>query len=252
MKEEYLSSLKVKVDWQSLTTDEIDLVLEARIRMYQESVKENGHEAVREGYVLERIASIHNLRKADSLAQDGKVKINRYIRRHNLRKEEDLRALQMMILTLTFPEPEYTSDEIKSDAGKVRQIVKQKYFPWRILHYAIMLVIGPRRYRHLIYDTFACIKGKGLHFGVKRMKMFLRRYPKYRYVVKTDFKKFYQSIPHMSIEKAMRKRFKDENFIRLLHVALFTYDSGEDLIKILEDETARKKRSTHWGFHKSA
>ena len=145
MKEEYLSSLKVKVDWQSLTTDEIDLVLEARIRMYQESVKENGHEAVREGYVLERIASIHNLRKADSLAQDGKVKINRYIRRHNLRKEEDLRALQMMILTLTFPDPEYTSDEIKSDAGKVRQIVKQKYFPWRILHYAIMLVSGPMR-----------------------------------------------------------------------------------------------------------
>ena len=232
--------------------EEIDLVISARIRMYEESVKRNGKEPVREGYVIERIAAIGNLRMADNLAQAGKVKINRYIRRHNLRKEEDLRALQMMILTLNFPEPEYTSDEIKSDAGKIRQIVKQKYFPWRILHYAIMLVVGPRLYRHLIYDTFACIKGKGLHFGVKRMKMFLRRYPEYRFVVKTDFKKFYQSVPHRTIEQAMRKRFKDENFIRLLHVALFTYDSGEELIKILEDETSRKKRSTHWGFNKSA
>ena len=70
--------------------------------------------------------------------QDGKVKKNRFIRRHNLHPEEDLRALQLMILTLDFPAPDYSVMRVKSDAGKVRDIVKQKYFPWRILHHAIM------------------------------------------------------------------------------------------------------------------
>ena len=36
-----------------------------------------------------------------------------------------------MILTLDFPVPDYSVMKVKSDAGKVRDIVKQKYFPWR-------------------------------------------------------------------------------------------------------------------------
>ena len=59
-----------------------------------------------------------------------------------------------------------------------------------------MRVIEEDVYRNLIYDTSACIKGKGLHFGVRRMKRFLHRYPEYKWFVKTDFKKFYQSILH--------------------------------------------------------
>lgn len=51
-----------------------------------------------------------------------------------------------------------------------------------------MRVIEEDVYRNLIYDTSACIKGKGLHFGVRRMKRFLHRYPEYKWFVKTDFK----------------------------------------------------------------
>lgn len=40
--------------------------------------------------------------------------------RHNLHPEEDLRALQLMILTLDFPAPDYSVMRVKSDAGKVR------------------------------------------------------------------------------------------------------------------------------------
>lgn len=65
-----------------------------------------------------------------------------------------------MILTLDFPAPDYSVMRVKSDAGKVRDIVKQKYFPWRILHHAIMRVIEEDVYRNLIYDTSACIKGR--------------------------------------------------------------------------------------------
>ena len=164
------------IDWKSLSHNEIDRIIAERIEADNKRIEANGgKKSKRAGYILERIAEINNLREADKEAQDGKVKKNRFIRRHNLHPEEDLRALQLMILTLDFPAPDYSVMRVKSDAGKVRDIVKQKYFPWRILHHAIIRVIEEDVYRNLIYDTSACIKGKGLHFGVRRMKRFLHR-----------------------------------------------------------------------------
>lgn len=241
------------IDWCKLSHEEIDFVLSVRIEAYNRSIEaRGGKKPKRDGCLIERIAEINNLREADRDAQDGKVKKNRFIRRHNEHPEEDLRALQLMILTLNFPEPDYTVMSLVSDAGKRREIAKQKYFPWRILHHAIMRVIGEDIYKNLIVDTSACIKGKGLHFGVRRMKMFLRRYPEYEWFIKTDFKKFYQSIPHQVVLDALRRKFKDEKFIRLIEIALLSYDSGEEFIEILKNEELRKKRCTDWGIHKPA
>lgn len=242
----------IDIDWEKMTPQEIDSVLAERIAFYEGSINKNGGKSPkREGYVIERIATMENLREADKESQDGKVKTNRHIRRHNKHAESDLRALQLMILTLKFPPPNYTTSNVRSDAGKWRNITKQKYYPWRILHHAIMLVVGKVLNRHLIYDTFACIKGKGLHFGVKRMKMMLRRYPEYRYFVKTDYKKFYQSIPHSLIIEGLRKRFKDEHLFKLIDIALFSY-SAEDIVESLLKEENDKKRCTHWLIYKPA
>lgn len=114
------------IDWKSLSHDEIDIIIAERIEADNRRIKANGgKKSKRAGYILERIAEINNLREADKEAQDGKVKKNRFIRRHNLHPEEDLRALQLMILTLDFPAPDYSVMRVKSDAGKVRDIVKQ-------------------------------------------------------------------------------------------------------------------------------
>ena len=239
------------IDWRSLQPTEIDAILNARISEYWESVKANGgKEASRIGYVIERIADINNLREADINAQAGKVKKNRFIRRHNKQAEKDLRELQMMILTLDFPPCEYSFMDVLSDAGKIRHIGKQKYHPWRILAHAIMQVIGKYIYDTLIYDTFACIKGKGLYFGVRRMKMMLRRYPEYKWFWKTDYKKFYLSIRHEVILNALRKKFKDEMFFRLIEISVLSYDAEENFIEELNDEIKKKNRCTHWRIHK--
>lgn len=194
----------------------------------------------RKGYLIEKIADMNNLREADREAQAGKVKKNRFIRRHNEHAEEDLMKLRQMILSLDFPPANFTSIQFVSDAGKLRNIVKQQYFPWRILHHAIMRVIDPDLNKMFIQDTSACIKGRGLHYGVKRMKMFLRRYPEYKWFVKTDYKKFYESIPHDVILSTLRHKYKDEHFIRLIDIAILSYDSGIDTINLLNNE--KKKR----------
>lgn len=207
----------------------------------------------RKGHILEQIADWDNLVAADREAQAGKVKKNRNIRRHNKHAEADLKLLQRMILELDFPDPEYITMQVKSDCGKWRTIIKQVYFPWRILHHAIMRVIGKDLNESLIYHTFACIKGKGLHFGVGCMKHMLKKDRQgTQWMVKTDYKKFYQSIPHEAIMEALRRKYKDERFLKLIQTAVLTYDSGTEIIDILNDEQTRKERLAHWSIHKPA
>ncbi len=198
------------------------------------------------GHIFEQIADMDNLRAADKEAQAGKVKKNRYIRRHNLRAEEDLRMIQEMILTLNFPDPGFSDMVVHNDSGKERKIARQNYVPWRIVHHAIMRVIGPDLYRNLIADTFSCVPGKGIHYGVKRVKMMLRRYPEYKYFWKADYKKYYQSIPHEVAMQALRRKYKDERFLKLVEIAIFNYDSGQVILDMLDDEQQKRSaRSAH-------
>lgn len=73
------------------------------------------------------------------------------------------------------------------------------------------------------------------------MKRFLHRYPEYKWFVKTDFKKFYQSILHELIVAALRRKFKDERFIKLIEIAVLSYDSGTELVDVLENEVEREE-----------
>lgn len=249
--QEYLKLNVLEIDWKSLPDEEIDRVLQLRVDAYELHIAERGGKRPkREGYVLERLALMSNLRKVDDDAQEGKLKENRGIRRHNQRKEKDLRLLQKMILTLKFPPPHYETMYRKTDAGKVREIAKQRYFPWRILHHDIMIVLGVKLYSSLIMDTFACIKGKGLHFGVKRIKRFMRLNPEYRWFWKTDFKKYYQSMPHAVIDSGLESKVKDEAFMILVEITLFSYVSSEDIENLLEEESLRKERCADWCLYK--
>ena len=221
--------------------------------------KNGGKRPKREGFIMERIASIDNLREADKEAQRGKAKRliyvkgqpkripNKHIRRHNLNAEAELRKLQLMILTLHFPDPGFLSDFIKTDAGKVREIIKQHFFPWRILQHAIMRVVSPYIFKSLIMDTCACIKGKGLHFGVQRVKKKLRRHPELKWFWKTDFKKYYQSLPHELVRQGFESLFKDKLFLQLIDMVVLCYDSGDGIQEQLEQEIKKNERNPYWG-----
>lgn len=195
----------------------------------------------REGYILEKVADIENLRAADKEAQEGRKRLNRHIRRHNARAEEDLRELRRMILELDFPKPEYRTVPMRSRTGKWRDIAKHDYYPWHILEHAIMRVIGPRVYKSLVTDTCASIKGRGLHYGVRRLRKMMRLHPECRWYWKTDYKKFYQSIPHGVVKAALERLYKDKRFIKLVEMTLLTYCQEKEI----EDEIERERRKSH-------
>lgn len=262
-KTDYMTARITDIDWRSLSHEEIDTILASRIERYEAAIaRRGGRRPKREGHIVERVAGIRNLREADMIAQKGKLMrtvyaggkmtrvADRHIRRHNARAEEDLRKLQMMILTGEFPPCRYTMENVVTHNGKKREIIKFAFFPWRVFHHALLRPIEQRVNASMIPETFACIKGRGLHFGVRLLKKALRRHPELKWFWKTDFKKFYQSIPHRLIEEEFRALYKDEAFVSLIRMTLEAYISGEEITRIMEDERTRRERNTHWSSNK--
>jgi hypothetical protein len=241
---------KTDIDWSKITAREIDVKLAAIIDSYEQHVAALGHRPKRESYIVERIADIANLRRASEEAAHKKSR-KRYVRRHLAHQEQDLRLLQMQILTQTLPEVEYRSDKVMTDAGKWRDIIKKNFYPWHILEHAVMQVVGGRITRSLVYDSVACIKGKGLHFGVKRVHRFMRTMPELKWYWKCDMKKFYQSIPHNLVRSSFKRIVKDRKFDYILDRVVLYYHTPIEIRNEIDNERQRI-RHIHRRLPKSA
>ena len=84
---------------------------------------------------------------------------------------ENLVRLQKALIEDTYRTSEYCVYTIIADRGnKEREIYRLPYYPDRIVHHAIMNVIEPYLVSRFTADTFNCLKGRGIHYGVKRLK----------------------------------------------------------------------------------
>ncbi len=75
--------------------------------------------------------------------------------------------------------------------------------------------------RAFIYDSYACIDGKGTHKAADRIQKFLRRagweYSDNAYVVKIDIKKYFYSIDREILKSLLPKKIKCKQTLGLLH-----------------------------------
>lgn len=80
---------------------------------------------------------------------------------------ENLVRLQKALIEDTYRTSEYCVYTIIADRGnKEREIYRLPYYPDRIVHHAIMNVIEPYLVNRFTADTFNCLKGRGIHYGV--------------------------------------------------------------------------------------
>lgn len=101
-------------------------------------------------------------------------------------------------------------------SGKTREIHKLPYFPDRIVHHCIVQVLEPIWMRTLIRDTFASLKKRGIHDGVRRVKKALKDEPGTRYCFKFDVAQFYPSMDHGVLKTILRRKIKDGGVLWLL------------------------------------
>lgn len=165
------------------------------------------------GYLFEKVCDMDNLRMAEANAGTGKGSRQEVAQfRDNL--EQNLADIRAQLVNRTYHTSQYTCF-IKHEP-KERVIYKLPYRD-RVVQWAIMQVLVDIWTPIFTRDTYACIKGRGVHSLLQRLRKELRNDPNgTKYCYKIDIRKFYPSITHSILKEVVRQRIKDPALLWLL------------------------------------
>lgn len=165
------------------------------------------------GNLYEKIISLDNLRCADEKARRGKL--HTYgVQVHDRNREANLLALHEALLTKTFKTSRYEVFTVFEP--KERLIYRLPYYPDRIVHHAIMNVLEPIWVSVFTNDTYSCIKKRGIHGAMRKVKQAMKDRKNTRYCLKIDIRKFYPSIDHDVLKMIIRRKIKCKETLWLL------------------------------------
>lgn len=155
-----------------------------------------------------------NLIRAQYKAQQGKGD-RAEIRAFNDNIIENLDALYWMLRDETYTPGEYRVKYIYEP--KERMIMIAPFYPDRIMHHCIINVLGRFWQSIFIANTYACIKGRGIHKCMEDVHtaLVIDRNGT-RFCLKIDIRKFYDNVDHASLKRILRYTIADESLLRLL------------------------------------
>jgi len=167
----------------------------------------------RVGNLYDKIIDIDNLCLADEKARRGKL--NSYgVKTHDNNREQNILNLHDMLKNKTFRTSQYHIFKIYEP--KEREIFRLPYFPDRIVHHAVMNILEPLWVSVFTADSFSCIKKRGIHGAMKKVKQALMDVDNTLYCLKIDISKFYPSIDHDILKQIIRRKIKCPDTIWLL------------------------------------
>jgi retron-type reverse transcriptase len=159
------------------------------------------------------VCSYDNLEQAFYHARSGKGKRSE-IQEFASNLEANLRRIQQELVSHTYHTSEYIVF-IKHEPKE--RIIYKLPFRDRVVHWAIMLVIQPVWVKNFTRDVYACVKGRGIHPCLNRLRKDLRHDPEgTAYCLKLDVRKFYPSIDHDILKQVVRAKIKDPELLWLL------------------------------------
>jgi RNA-directed DNA polymerase len=167
----------------------------------------------RKGNLYQKICSIETLEVADMIARKGK-KHQYGIKMHDLNKQANILALHAALVNKIFTTSQYSTFKVYEP--KEREVFRLPYYPDRIVHHSIHLVLEAIFVSMFTADTYSCIKGRGIHAASNAVKMALRDKAGTTFCLKLDVKKFYPSVDHDILIKLLKRKFKDADLIWLL------------------------------------
>ncbi len=163
----------------------------------------------RHGGLFERVATFENLLLAARKAAMGK-RDRPAVAHFEFHLERELIALQAELIRGGYAPGAFFNFEIRDPK---RRAICAAPFRDRVLHHGLCNILEPFFERRLIHDTYACRPGKGAHAAIERAQRFARRY---RYFLKCDVRKYFQSIDHAVLKALMARLFKDAPLLDLL------------------------------------
>lgn len=141
--------------------------------------------------------------------------------------EENLFDLQAALVGGTWapgPQREFVVREPKLRA------IQAPPFADRVVHHALVAVVGPHFERRFIADSFACREGKGTQRAVARVQHFLRVAKRNHgdglYVLKADISKYFASIRHDVLMREVERVISDPDVLWLWRRIIAGYGHG--------------------------
>lgn len=105
-------------------------------------------------------------------------------------------------------------------------------------------IVVPIITQHLMYDNGASLNNKGVTFARNRIrKHFVSAMKEYNndfYILKFDFKKFFESIQHKTVRRVLNKYFSDKDVVNLILNIVKEYKKIE--IKGIQDKEERERQ----------
>lgn len=176
----------------------------------------------RYGNLWEKVVSIENITQAYIESRKGKTS-----KPGVARVDEDptpfLLEIQRLLVTHEYKSGEYREFPIH-ERGKDRLVYDVDYFPHRIVHWALMLVIRPILMNSIGDHSYAAMKGRGSHQALAKLKNYLRKDPEgTRYCFKMDVKKFFPSIDKDLMMRKLERKIKDPDVLWLCGEIIYGY-----------------------------
>ncbi|MDR2286832.1 MAG: reverse transcriptase/maturase family protein [Prevotellaceae bacterium] len=155
-----------------------------------------------------------NLLRSQHNAQRGKQDRNE-VKQFNKETTSNLFKLYDMLESESYQASEYRIKIIYEP--KERVIMIAPFFPDRIIHHCVINVLGEMWTKIFINNTYACVKGRGIHKCMGDIHRALINDNKgTKYCLKIDIVKFYDNVNHNVLKSIIRYRIADEKMLRLL------------------------------------
>jgi retron-type reverse transcriptase len=111
-----------------------------------------------------------------------------------------------------------------------RRLIAAPSFRDRVVHHAVVQVIGPLFENRFITETFACIVGRGTHAAARRTVQYARSARRAwggYYILKCDIARYFPSIDHDILKRIIARVVSDKHLLRLIYTIIQSYESAE-------------------------
>jgi RNA-directed DNA polymerase len=115
-----------------------------------------------------------------------------------------------------------------------RRMISAAPFRDRVVHHALINIIGPILEKSFIHDSYANRVDKGTHRAIRRYQSFLRQFD---FALKCDIKKYFPSIDHTILKSLIRHRIQDKKTLWLVDKIIDNSNEQEFVCDYFSEDT---------------
>lgn len=177
--------------------------------------------------LYEKVIDYNNIKVSYKKTQQAQRKYRKEAIIFDMAREKNLVALWRELKNETYTPGDYI--EFKVYEPKERLIHAPRIRD-KVVQFVVHMVLQDVYYNKFIDSSYACLVGRGTHKAVDKVQHNMR-YCKWKYgdawILKMDVSKFFYSINRDILKQILRKKIKDDKFLRLLDMIIDSSPEGE-------------------------